>query len=39
LRAAGWRECEVDLGGEPAGVYFVQVRSSEGWAIKKIVKQ
>ena len=28
LRSAGWRECEVDLGGEPAGVYLVQVRAS-----------
>ncbi|MDO8366652.1 MAG: T9SS type A sorting domain-containing protein [Saprospiraceae bacterium] len=39
LRSAGWRECMVDLGGEPAGAYVVQVRSSEGWGVKKIVKQ
>ncbi len=38
LRAAGWRECEVDLGGELAGVYWVQVRTSEGRATRKIVK-
>jgi hypothetical protein len=39
LRSAGWRECVVDLGGELAGVYVVQVRTSEGWGGKKIVKQ
>jgi hypothetical protein len=39
LRGAGWRECVVDLGGEPAGVYLVQVRTSEGWGVRKIVKQ
>ncbi len=39
LRSVGWRECVVDLGGESAGVYVVQVRSSEGWGMRKIVKQ
>ena len=39
LRSAGWRECVVDLSGEPAGVYIVQIRTSEGWATKKIIKQ
>jgi len=39
LRAARWRECVVDLGWEPAGVYLVQVRTSEGWGVRKIVKQ
>lgn len=39
LRAAGWREWVVELGGEPAGVYVVWVRTSEGWATKKIIRQ
>lgn len=39
LRSAGWRECEIDLGGQPAGVYVVQVRTSEGKVARKIVKQ
>ncbi|MDO8368487.1 MAG: T9SS type A sorting domain-containing protein, partial [Saprospiraceae bacterium] len=39
LRSAGWRECVVDLDGEPAGVYVVQVRTSEGRGVRKIVKQ
>ncbi len=39
LRSAGWRECSLDLGGEASGVYVVQVRSSEGWGVRKIVKE
>ncbi len=39
LRAARCRECVVVLGWEPAGVYLVQVRTSEGWGVRKIVKQ
>ncbi len=39
LRSAGWRECAVDLGGESSGVYVVQVRTSEGWGVRKIVKE
>lgn len=37
LRNAGWRECTLDLSVEPAGVYVVQVRTSEGWAVREIV--
>ncbi|MFN0215916.1 MAG: T9SS type A sorting domain-containing protein [Saprospiraceae bacterium] len=39
LRNDGWRECVLDLGGQPAGVYVLQVRTSEGWGVRKIVKQ
>jgi len=39
LRSAGWRECVLDLSGEPAGVYVAQVRTSKGWGVRKIVKQ
>jgi len=39
LRSAGWREWMVELGGEPVGLYVVWVRTSEGWAVKKIIKQ
>ena len=39
IRGAGWRECDLNLSGQPAGVYLVQVRTSEGWRMKKIVKE
>jgi hypothetical protein len=39
LRSAGWREWMVELGGEPVGLYVVWVRTSEGWAVKKIIKE
>ena len=39
LRAAGWREWALDLSKEPAGVYWAQVRTSTGWAVKKLIKQ
>ncbi len=39
LRSAGWRECVLDLSGQPAGAYVVQVRTSVGWAVKKVIKQ
>jgi hypothetical protein len=31
--------CQIDLSTQPAGVYFVRVRSGEGEAVKKIVIQ
>ena len=39
LRSAGWRECVLDLSGQPAGGYVVQVRTSAGWAVRRVVKQ
>ncbi len=39
LRSAGWRECELDLSGQPSGAYLVQVRTSAGWALRKVLKQ
>jgi len=39
LRSAGWRECVLDLSGQPAGAYVVQVRSNAGWHVRKIIKQ
>lgn len=37
-RSAGWRECDLDLGAEPAGVYVVQVHTSEGAGARKVIK-
>lgn len=37
-REAGWRACSLDLGGQPAGVYVVQVRTTKGWVVRKIIK-
>ncbi len=39
LRSAGWRECVLDMSGQPAGAYVVQVRTSAGWHVRKIIKQ
>ncbi len=39
LRSAGWRECELDLSGQPSGAYLVQVRTRAGWALRKVLKQ
>lgn len=38
-REAGWRECVLNLAGQPAGVYVVQARTSRGWAVRKVVKK
>lgn len=37
-REAGWRECVLNLAGQPAGVYIVQARTSKGWVVRKVVK-
>ncbi len=37
LRSAGWRECVLDLSGQAAGAYVVQVRTSAGWAVVKVI--
>lgn len=39
LRSAGWRACVLNLAEQPAGVYIVQVRTSMGWTVKKVVKE
>ncbi len=39
LRSAGWRGCVLDLGGQPAGVYVVQVRTSKGWGVGKVLRK
>jgi hypothetical protein len=38
-REAKWRECVLNLAGQPAGVYVVQARTSGGWGVRKVLRR
>ena len=37
-REAGWKACDFDLGAQLPGVYVVQVRTTMGWVVRKIIR-